>query len=549
MCLYPLSIRNPTKVVHTGGGQLLRMQVPCGHCAQCLQAKRNEWYIRTHYEMLHTFAQGGFVYFDTLTYRDKDIPRLSHFIDIDKYGLKDFTCFNHRHFKLFLKRLRRIIAYRYKVVKDAFRYFLTTEYGEDDRFTHRPHFHILFFVYFKVDPLEFSKMVADCWQYGRTDGFPYKPATYVHNHVYGCSCYIGKFKDDNGLPKDVYSSDNIDFTSVTAVCMYVSKYITKSSKFVKTLNARLATLREKVTEYDKLNKSHVTEESENMLKELRRSIDMFHRQSKGFGLSYLYELTPEKLMFLNDDKVLMKDKDKICRSYPLPMYYKRKLYYTLLQHDDGTYYWQATDNGIQHILDVKLKSIDKTCIKYMDIVRNCSNSQLVKKFFDYLGARDISDYVIYEKYYKGRHRHPNGINYKTQLQKPLTDEEFNLHGWSACVRDAMRPYDTDCVTLALDETLLRSPVCTKEEIEEQRFEMYKHGHDVHMLNASRSDTIDNYIRLYVIDENTDPMFADFDKMAVLIIQMTEEQRNEQQITFDFLEDLKERYKLIFNKSF
>ena len=85
MCLNPLSIRNPTKAIVNNGGQALRLSVPCGHCAQCKQAKRNEWFIRTHYEIKRTHASGGYVYFDTLTYDDANLPKLSNFIDIEKY--------------------------------------------------------------------------------------------------------------------------------------------------------------------------------------------------------------------------------------------------------------------------------------------------------------------------------------------------------------------------------------------------------------------------------------------------------------------------------
>ena len=63
MCLKPILIRNPTKVIVNSGGQLLRMKVPCGKCAQCLKAKRNEWYIRTHYEAQRTLSMGGYIYF------------------------------------------------------------------------------------------------------------------------------------------------------------------------------------------------------------------------------------------------------------------------------------------------------------------------------------------------------------------------------------------------------------------------------------------------------------------------------------------------------
>ena len=484
MCLFPLSIRNPTKAIHNGGGQLLRMLVPCGHCAQCLQAKRNEWFIRTHYEVQRTFSLGGYVYFDTLTYDDAHLPKLSHFIDIEKYGLRDFSCFNLDHFKLFLKRLRRRIAHKYGIKKDAFRYFLTSEYGEDDRYTHRPHYHILFFVYVNIPPLEFSQLVCDCWQQGRTDGFPFKPATYVYQHVYGYNYGYGS---------------NNDFTTMTSVCLYVSKYINKNSKFADKLNNRIKFLKERLTHYDDLNKPFITDESVELIKDLKRQIDMFHRQSQGFGLSYLDNLTPEKLMFIDTDQMLMRDKDKICKTYPLPMYYKRKLFYTQKKHADGSRYWELSNKGVEHILNAKLNRIDKITLKYMDIVRNCYNQSLIDRFFALLGNRDISDYVVYEQFYKGRHRHINGIDYKTQQQNKLTDEEINLNDWLLSLRDGIRPYACPDCNLQVDEEILRVPILKKEELQQREVEMLKSGHGLYMLGNSHSETSTDYINRYTFN--------------------------------------------------
>lgn len=527
MCLNPLTIRNPTKVIHTGGGHLLQMQVPCGVCAQCLQAKRNEWYVRTYYEMQRTFSLNGYVLFDTLTYDDEHLPMISNYIDIKKYGIKDFSCFDHKHFKLFLKRLRRRISHKYKIKKNAFRYFLTTEYGEDDRYTHRPHHHILFFVYVKIDPLEFSQLIAECWQYGRTDGYPFKPASYVYSHTYGYS-YCG--------------NDNKDFNTITSVAMYVSKYITKSSKFTKTLRSRLAYVREQVTKYNSLHKRTIDDENLEMLKELKRNVDMFHRQSQGFGLSYLDNLTPERLMFIDCDKITMKDKDKIVKTYPLPMYYKRKLFYTLKKHDDGSTYWELSDEGLKHTLNVKLQSIDRLTLKLMDIIRNCTDDALVDLFFKYLGDRDISDYIIYQQFYKGRHRHINGVNYKLQQQNPLTDEEENLNDWLLCLSSSYRPYSNLCDTIQVGETLVRTPILKKEELAELEYDLLKCGHSIDLLNNSHSDLVNTYIQRYCFNEQTDPSFNHFDKISVLVVMMTEKQRTDQQVTFDYLEDLKERYK-------
>lgn len=527
MCLHPHSIRNPTKSINIDGGQLLRMLVPCGTCAQCLQAKRNEWYIRTHYEIKRTISHGGYIYFDTLTYNNENLPMLSHFVDTEKYGLDDFSCFNREHFKAFVKRLRRKISYHYGIKKDCFRYFVTTEYGEDNRFTHRPHYHVLFFVYGPILPIKFSQFVADCWSYGRTDGYPYKPSCYVAEHTY---------------------QRGVDHKTTESVAMYVSKYITKNSNFMATIRGRLASLREKLTYYDTLNNSHILHYHEELLKALKRSIEPFHCQSQGFGLGYLDNLTPEKLMYANEDKVILQDSHKVVKTYPMPMYYRRKLHYTLEKHADGTRYWQLTDNGVSHVIAAKLAKVNSITLKYMDIIRNCSNSNLVDDFFKYLCDRDISDYVIYEQFYKGRHRLNTGINYKNNTQKPLQDEEDNLYDWLNVMRVGLRPYHNAATSLPVDATSLRTPILTKAEQRQHNDELYKHGHFPELCGNSRSVLLNDYIQSSVFNENTDVKFAHFDKIAVLLELMTEEKREDEQITFDYLEDLKARYKCIFNKT-
>ena len=222
MCLHPLYIRNPTRRIVRQGGQRLRMSVRCNKCAECQKEIRREWYFRTFQQVQDTLRHGGYVYFDTLTYNNLYVPRLSHYIDIDKYGIKDMMCFSHEHFKLFLKRLRRKLQYH--CGNANFKYFLTSEYGLDERFTRRPHYHILFFVSSGVSPITFSRFVSQCWTYGRTDGIPYKDLHYLQKHVYGYS---------------ITAQTDTSFRAVTSACNYVAKYVTKSGKYRKKLDAKM----------------------------------------------------------------------------------------------------------------------------------------------------------------------------------------------------------------------------------------------------------------------------------------------------------------------
>lgn len=167
---------------------------------------------RSTYEFHDCISAGGFVYFDTLTYSEGNVPRIR---DIISCGTADY-CFNHKHITDFMKRLRIDLQRHYKGV--SIRYFLSSEYGTKNTGTHRPHYHVLFFVYGDISIKEFSLLVSSNWTFGRTDGLPYKPYLYVESH--------------NSISKS--SMANILHTA-----NYVTKYVQKSCTFQSVLDKRL----------------------------------------------------------------------------------------------------------------------------------------------------------------------------------------------------------------------------------------------------------------------------------------------------------------------
>ena len=78
----------------------------CGKCLECIEAKKQEYFIRGTYEALNVIDKHGFVVFDTLTYDPKFRPTLR-----DKFpGLPsylNYSCFSRDDVQLFLKRLRK----------------------------------------------------------------------------------------------------------------------------------------------------------------------------------------------------------------------------------------------------------------------------------------------------------------------------------------------------------------------------------------------------------------------------------------------------------
>lgn len=502
MCLNPIKIRNPTLNISRSGGQKLMLEVQCNKCAECQLAKRAEWSFRSYQELQHTLRTGGFVYFDTLTYSPKHLPMLSDFVDVKKYKLKNHSCFCHAHFKLFLKNLRRQLNYHYKGV--TFKYFLTSEYGADDRYTHRPHYHILFYVYGVINPLDFSRLVSKCWSYGRTDGLPYHSIAYVSEHIYGRNVGFG-------------ANNSVDVT--TAVCGYVAKYITKSSKFQEQLNKRIFALKCRI-------------DDEEYIKQLVRQVDMFHRQSQGFGCSYLYHADERERALLAENKCLVPDKKKVFVTLPLPMYYKRKMYYVQKKRDDGRRYWELTDNGYTAVVENQLKQVPKEITNYKDIMLNCENKEMVSMANDLLCGRDLREFVVYDKFYRGRMRHGASLNLFNLTSIPNLDNiEFNLYDWlQVCAVSSKSNSLPSIDTLPVTDdghVLIR-----KADVPFTYFQSIYNSHVVDFKTFAHQFTFNESY----------PEFQHFDKLKQLFQQMTKNQRKQKQQTFDFLEDYKERMK-------
>lgn len=115
-CYAPLNIPDPKF-----NNKKIRIEVPCGKCAGCLQSRREDWTNRLAHEMdVSTSA-----YFITLTYSDENITFGETFPTLVKSDLQNF-----------FKRLRK------KIHPNKIRYYAVGEYGTN---TYRPHYHIILY--------------------------------------------------------------------------------------------------------------------------------------------------------------------------------------------------------------------------------------------------------------------------------------------------------------------------------------------------------------------------------------------------------------------
>lgn len=507
MCLKPIKIQNPAKKYDLKGGQSLLLEVPCGHCAECKKNKRLEWHFRAYHQCQDTINNGGYVYFDTLTYADETIPKLSHYVDISQMkGVNDFTCFNHSHWRNFLKNMRRQLYYHYKGA--SFKYFLTSEYGTDPTRTHRPHYHILFFVNGPIHPFEFSNLVSKCWDFGRTDGLPFQPQRYVAEHVYGYN--LG------------YESECTPFELCTKICNYVSKYVTKDSTFQKEIDNRIELLNKYI--------------DDDKLKDITRSVDMFHRCSQGFGLGYLRSISNDEYQFLyTNGACRISDSTRIKCVIKLPLYFKRKLFYDCLKREDKSIFWQLNARGIEYQQQHLIKCIDKVATNYK-LLLSLATEQEYKLITKLMQCRSIEDFVIYKLFYQNRCRDVyDKFGYQNLMENYyLNDKESNLYDWLNSI------ISSSFVNSADDNSIVHCDDDTRNIIL-----CFSYGDLFH--NNIESVTIDKqtFINNFRFNENSCTAFRHFDKVDCLFKHLQEPSYESKQLTFDFIEDLTKKFKTLY----
>lgn len=206
MCLQPLHIKNNSSY-HVEGISYTGYDVPCGHCLECQQEKRNEWQTRISFELASLYACHGRAVFLTFTYDNEHLPHFE--LDFGVQGKEVISCFSHADVLAFLNRLK-VEAHK-RFGPHAYKYFFTSEYGTN---TKRPHYHAIFFLQPFVNWQTFVEMCRAKWSYGYM--FP-KYNKYM-------SCYV----DNDNRP---LCDGKPCISSLGGCAKYVSKYVTKDLSF------------------------------------------------------------------------------------------------------------------------------------------------------------------------------------------------------------------------------------------------------------------------------------------------------------------------------
>lgn len=409
MCLNPIRVPNNSSVLSRYYLSKGFRTLPCGHCFECQQMKSLEWEYRAWWQFRDIKKHNGYALFDTLTYTDDCLPHISDFLD--NTGV-DFPCFSLPDVQSFMNRLQQAIRYRYGYKKTEalpMKYFLTSEYGTTENRTHRPHYHIIFYIYdSRISPLCLSHLINRSWPHGRTDGVDWKGKNYV-------------------LKKRVIDANSWNAEAVH-LSQYVTKYIEKDCKFSKVINARLwaymFSLYQKYCDsvgenysidftsplYDEdglpiTNRSSKKDNVEfwswfqrkdvhSTFLKAKHLVEQFHKQSQQFGMLLLDEIDLPYLWNTGCQKYRKGDGNVI--DVKLPLYYYRKLFQEQVYLGDKLV-WTNTEIGKRYVAHQQRLLIHK----YADDIKNafltegcdcpCNPHELaeyVVKFKDTVGLVD-----------------------------------------------------------------------------------------------------------------------------------------------------------------
>lgn len=170
-CFHPLSAYRLAGQIHFGqptSSLCAPLKLPCGQCIGCRLERSRQWATRIMFEnQLHD--QSCFI---TLTYANEHLPFP--------------PSLDHRHFQLFMKRLRKAFG--------PVRFYMCGEYGDE---FFRPHFHACLFgldfsedrVLLRRSPsgnnLYRSPALERCWPFGHSSigALTFESAAYVARYV------------------------------------------------------------------------------------------------------------------------------------------------------------------------------------------------------------------------------------------------------------------------------------------------------------------------------------------------------------------------------
>lgn len=346
--------------------------------------KQDAYFIRNYYHYLDCVSRkSGACYFYTFTYNNNNRPCIFGNYSIDN---NDF---------LYLVR-DSPLKYNLKKHNTAFKFFATSELGNGKGsrgYANNPHFHVLFY----LTPIDVSKPIIDSstfkailesiWQ-----GDFNNPKLYNKG--------ICKPGDNNGLVDSV--------AGLRYVCKYVCKDPDSQAKVrsikssilsyidKRLLNMRMYTkLQNKVSCWDtayKFHKYFVHYLFDRLYKkDFNRYTPKVHC-SHGLGDYAL------NFIDFSNYTIPCLDSKGVVKSYPIPLFYQRKLFYDKIPHKDYIIY-QLNPDGVKFKKSITLNLIPKLTDKFISLLPLYKNSPYYNS--DICNV-DVHRYTLYTLIYSQR---------------------------------------------------------------------------------------------------------------------------------------------------
>lgn len=416
MCLSPNTFRNPRLDFRLGLDKQY-ITAPCGHCAQCLQQKRDDLFVRMYYE----FRKSRNVFFVTFTYNNDSLPLvdlctpafdcLRKFVKLPYY--QDVPSFNKTSFRNTIKKLRQMILRDYDV--DGIRYFVGCENGDKNN---RPHYHVLFFLprTFNISDNEFMSYCVRAWgdEITDLDTIPSSvilesQSIFANNKVLDYYIFEDKHNYNYFVRKDKrgklhfflkrgfvnYSQDYGAKIHSTQALKYVTKYLTKDTRFM-SLPA--------INDIYKCSKSlpplkdFANDSAEALAIRSIKDIFPFYLISNGLGDDLLHELSDKsELPDCHNEAVEFICKNQIevdteAYTYHIPRYIIRKLFFEVQDVYRTEPVFNKKFNVAYNSQKIYITPLGQKCLKIMSQLKCHNMSTKYKVFFNDNFLRSLKYY-------------------------------------------------------------------------------------------------------------------------------------------------------------
>ena len=270
--------------------------IPCGKCEECRDSANKQWFFRLRTELEWCRKNKWHIGFFTLTYSDSYVPRLPrNLIKNSQYFDEPLTpmCFNRQHVRDFIDNIRKRLNESYGI-KDC-RYMVCSEYGSDERYTQRSHYHGLI-----CFPSSYEKVDKSTGEVTVEVLEPSVVFELVHRWKYGhvFPRYITGGRDSSRYEHKPFLLQG----DIARAARYASKYTCKDLGYT-ALEAKYQ-IDTKSPEY--------------------RQYKPFHIQSKSIGLRWLENKSDAQLLkYLREGECFVGDKYR----RGLPLYIRNKILY------------------------------------------------------------------------------------------------------------------------------------------------------------------------------------------------------------------------------